>query len=106
MEESGFHCSSVERDGHAHWMLGTHSKYRKPAASQFSAFRYFWFRGWPGDNICCLARPDRNAQATLNCGHESEDGGHYRLLPDPLDLLWHPDYFATCRRVEPDRCVH
>jgi hypothetical protein len=48
-----------------------------------------------------------NAEAPLDRGHESANGGHYRLLPDPMDLLRHPDCFAARRPVEPDRlCIN
>ena len=100
-------CSSVAGPDDSLWLQRSGSAgHIEPLGPEISAVgdprlrRRFW------NDLCRHAGLDSNAQASLQRGYESTDGGDHGCLSDPLGLLRSFDCVATSNRMEPDRGVY
>jgi hypothetical protein len=92
-----------DRPFRVRWLGST--RHKELASSESAAVGDCWRSGRIWNDLCCDARPNRNAQAPVERGHEPKNGSNHGCVSGPLGLLRFIDSFATSGAMEHHRGV-
>ncbi len=91
---------AAERD-HAMWLCGIGApRHNEPAALQLSTIRYTGICGRVWNDFCGGAGLVKDVQATVQQGHEPDDGRYHGYFSDGLDLLRLADFVTAGDSLE------